>query len=305
MTQFFLITGFLGSGKTTFLKSFLPRLKGKDIQLIINEFGNTGVDGSLLSDYGTTLQEICGGSIFCSCKLDRFEEALNDCLSTNPEIILVEASGLSDPTNIRKILENYQQQGKLHYQGCVCLVDCVRFHKVLNTARVCKKQLMVADIILLNKIDLVSINEIENLKNLIKQHAPIPPIYCTKYGEINFPIEKLEVITPPSLEELAHRPDITLQKLSLEIDESMSKYELEKFLQLFAEDTARIKGYVYLRTDGFLLVDSVGAMISVKPTNIQNQTLGLTLLATEGQPMRKSLKSAIDLYPDKAKIIKL
>ena len=70
--------------------------------MIVNEFGKVGVDGELLQKMGACLDEITNGSIFCSCRLDQFEQSLMDALKNNPDVILVETSGLSDPTNIKK-----------------------------------------------------------------------------------------------------------------------------------------------------------------------------------------------------------
>ena len=103
MSRLYLITGFLGAGKTTFLKNFIRLFSGQRIQLIVNEFGKEGVDGALLSDLGAYLREISGGSVFCACRMDQFEKVLRDSAAEKPDVILVEASGLSDPTGVRRL----------------------------------------------------------------------------------------------------------------------------------------------------------------------------------------------------------
>ncbi len=297
MTDFYLVTGFLGAGKTTFLSGFLPRFKGRNLKIIINEFGNSGVDGSLLKSIDAELEEICGGSIFCSCKLDRFESAMNDCLKTNPDVIVVEASGLSDPTNIKKVLSAYEEKGQLNYKGCICLVDAVRFHKVFSTARVCKKQLAVSDVVLINKTDLVSEIHLAELEDDIKDYFPCVIIDKTVFGVTEYDFENMKSLANDSFDDTAYYADITTQKATVSIDFSMSLYQLEKFLNLFAEDTARIKGYVELEECGTVLVDCVGPMISVKTVpQLTDIEYGINVMATKGQPLRKSLKNAISLY---------
>ena len=101
MSKLYLITGFLGAGKTTFLKNFIRLFEGKRMHIIVNEYGKEGIDGQLLKELGTVLDEINNGSIFCSCRLDKFEEVLQKALSAAPDVILIEASGLSNPTNVR------------------------------------------------------------------------------------------------------------------------------------------------------------------------------------------------------------
>ena len=96
-----MITGFLGAGKTTFLRNFIDFFKYEKIRLIINEFGKEGIDGDLLSDLTAVMKEISGDSVFCACRMDQFESALKEC--NDDEIILIEASGLSDPTSVRRL----------------------------------------------------------------------------------------------------------------------------------------------------------------------------------------------------------
>lgn len=303
MTQFYLITGFLGAGKTTFLQGFLPQLNGQNVKLIINEFGNHGVDGSLLQSTNTHLQEICGGSIFCSCKLDRFEEAMNDCLATTPDVIVVEASGLSDPTNIRKVLCQYEQAGKLDYKGCICLVDAVRFHKVFATARVVKRQLAVADLVIVNKTDLVDDQQVQALQTSVQEQFPFARFEQASFGRVPIDLQALQRPCTEQYDAQADRPDITLQKMTIAIDPTMTLYQLERFLHLFAEDTARIKGYTTV-AEGLALVDCVGGMVTVNIVPDQVVSQGINLLATQGQPMRKTLKTAITHYPTMVSIIK-
>lgn len=125
MSRLYLITGFLGAGKTTFLKNFIRLFSGQRIQLIVNEFGREGVDGALLADLGACLREISGGSVFCACRLDQFEKVLGDSAGENPDAILVEASGLSDPTGVRRLFSQTDRFPHIQYRGpCVLWTRC-------------------------------------------------------------------------------------------------------------------------------------------------------------------------------------
>ena len=92
----------------------------KKVHVIVNEFGKEGIDGELLREVGAVLNEINNGSIFCSCRLDKFEEVLGEVLHTKPDIIVVEASGLSDPTNVKKILGQKDKFQNVDYMGSRC-----------------------------------------------------------------------------------------------------------------------------------------------------------------------------------------
>ena len=184
MTDFYLITGFLGAGKTTLLRALLPLFADKRVRLIINEFGKVGLDGALLSGYQADVSEIVNGSIFCVCRLDQFEAALNEAVADAPDVIFVETSGLSDPGTIRSILAVREQAGALRYRGAICLVDAPRFQKVLETARACKKQLAVADLVLINKCDRVTKDELAEVERVLAGIC-LAPRQRTSFGIIS------------------------------------------------------------------------------------------------------------------------
>ena len=150
MSRLYLITGFLGSGKSTFLKNFIRLFPGEKMQLIINEFGREGIDGMLLEELGIGMEEITGGSVFCSCRLDQFEQALTTFVEADTDVVLVEASGLSDPTGVRRLFADQSRFSGIEYAGAVCLVDAVRFPKVYAKSRACLRQVSASDIALIN-----------------------------------------------------------------------------------------------------------------------------------------------------------
>jgi len=298
MTDFYLITGFLGAGKTSLLKSLLPQFAGQKVRLIINEFGKVGLDGTLLREQGALLKEIVNGSVFCVCRLDQFESALGEAMADSPDVIFVETSGLSDPSSIRTILANYEQTGILRYCGAVCLVDAPRFRKLITTARACKKQLAVADLVLINKCDMVSEAECALVEQLLHSIC-LADSARTTYGSISR--EQLERLSPcDHAAEADHRPDLTLQKDSLRISPASTSKQVMQMLMLVAEDTYRIKGFLSV-SDGRFLVDCVGMNVRVKPYagSMENENR-LTLLAGEGMPLRKSVRSMLQQYGELA-----
>ncbi len=296
MTDFYLITGFLGAGKTTLLRAILPHFRGKRMRLIINEFGKVGMDGTLLRDYGADLAEIVNGSIFCVCKLDQFERALAEAMAGEPDVILVETSGLSDPGSIRSILAEYERAGSLRYRGAICLVDALRFPKVIDTARACKKQLAVSDVVLLNKCDLVSEEVCAAVESRIKGLC-LAPVLRTTYGAISQELlERLEPLNHAI--EIDQRPDLTLQKESIVLSNRCTSSQARRILAHLAEDTYRIKGFLDL-ADGRFLADCVGSNIQVSRYEGQlTQANQLTLLAGEGMPLRQAIRQMLAEFGD-------
>ena len=302
MSRLYLITGFLGAGKTTFLKQFVQMFKEQRMHIIVNEFGREGIDGELMREMGIALDEINNGSIFCSCRLDKFWEVLTHTLEQSPDVILVEASGLSDPTNVKKILnqkEKYPIFSQIEYMGCICLVDGRQFLKVYETASVVKKQLNVSNLVLLNKMDLVSREEADRVKQVLKEHRPDLPVFETDHGR--FQKEWFEVLSAKIPEDegtLFQTADITLRTYLLHIKEGTDLDRLSRFLNMLLQDTFRIKGFV--RTGGKeYQVSAVGNLLEISEyRRTPEKTNLLVVLSGSGMPVKKALKTAVEWYPD-------
>ena len=301
MIKLYLITGFLGAGKTTFLKNFFKYFSDKRIAIIVNEFGKVGIDGALLSTLKATVSEINNGSIFCSCKIEMFEEELRKLFDIKPDVIIVETSGLSDPTNIKKII-NGQWENSIKYMGSICLIDALNFKKVYSTARVCKKQLAVSEIAIINKCDLVKAEDIQTVKEIILSQRPNIKLFETTFGEIRS--EWIENIEKPSNidgdksiagDNSIHTMDLTLRKYLITIKESFSYYDFVKFLEMFIEDSYRIKGFVRLEQKNYL-VDCVGNIIRLEPVENTTNVGEIVILSGSNMSIKQSLDLAVSWY---------
>lgn len=299
MSKLYLITGFLGAGKTTFLKTFIRLFAGQKIQLIVNEFGKEGVDGALLSDLGAYLQEISGGSVFCSCRLDQFEKVLRESAEIDADVILVEASGLSDPTGVRRLFSQTDRFAHIEYMGGVCLIDAVRFPKLYATARTCVKQLASSDVAVVNKIDRASEEQLAQTLALVRGQRPDMPIIKTSFGQADGTLlDLLSQAQTLSDGDMPLTADLTLKQLNIHISPDISAYDLQKFIEMFLEDTFRVKGFVQT-TEGMCLVDCVGNVASVTPYAIavpEEKCGWLTVLSGAGMPVRKAVKEACKWY---------
>ena len=291
--ELLLVTGFLGAGKTTFLKRLLRFWKDRRIALIVNEFGQANIDGLLLSDLGASLREVTGGSVFCACRMDQFQAALGEAVLKNPGMILVEASGLSDPTAVKAVLAGFPE---IVYKGCVALCDAARIEKTLMTVRVCPKQLAVSDLILLNKADLVTEKETRRLSDLLASRFPRARIKRTEQAE--FDPGWLADLTAqvPLTDWMEDSRDMTLQKVLVHVKEGVPRADCEGFIRLVYEDAWRVKGLLRL-FEGSFLVDCVGPAMSIMPCEPEKAGNELVFLAGEGMPLRKSLQAARKWYP--------
>ena len=300
MRRLYLITGFLGSGKTTFLKRFIRLFPGQRIQLIVNEFGREGVDGALLSDLGAHLDEIAGGSVFCACRMDQFEKQLRQSEQLDTDVILVEASGLSDPTGVRKLFDRSGRFPWIDYQGAVCLVDAIRFPKLYATARTCVKQLAASDVAVVNKTDLTDETQLANVLALVRGQRPDMPIVQTCHGAVDAQLLKLlEHARRLPQEDMPLSADLTLRRLSIAVSPGISPQALEKFIEMFCECTFRVKGFVQT-TQGLRLVDCVGNVVSLSPCDeiqVPPERIGwLNVLSGAGMPLRAAVQEACRWY---------
>ena len=185
---FYLVTGFLGSGKTTFLKEVLAGYSsGKRIAVIQNEFAPTGVDGIELkmTGAGFRLVEINNGSVFCVCLMATFVESLQKVISEyKPEMIFLEASGLADPVNIIELLGREGLNDRVGLAHIITIVDAPNFERGRKTLPRFRHQIMIADTVLINKSDVFEGSK-ALLYDQIRSMNPFAGIIETAYCKTN------------------------------------------------------------------------------------------------------------------------
>jgi G3E family GTPase len=160
MVHSFILTGFLGVGKTTMLTNTVKQhFCEKNIAIIVNEFGDIGIDSKILKNVHSEILEISEGCICCKLA-EEFESGVIEIINKyNPDIIFVETSGASEPFPIFMSLQNLG----ISVEGVICVTDVKNFieYKENSTA---KYQLGGSNIIILNKTDLISSDELESVK---------------------------------------------------------------------------------------------------------------------------------------------
>src|SRR3989339_1529367 len=126
----YLVSGFLGSGKSSFLKNIIEKLSGlKRIGIVQNEFSSINIDSRILAQSGYfSLMEVNRGSLFCLCQLNDFIPKLADFIDKEqPEVIFIEASGLSDPLSILQMINSPYLSDRVRFSRAYTIVDCSLF----------------------------------------------------------------------------------------------------------------------------------------------------------------------------------
>jgi len=243
-----LVTGFLGSGKTTFLKNYLDEFSGsRKIGIIQNEFSEVNIDSLELQQNksGFEILEVNNGSVFCVCLLGSFVDSLAAFIDQiQPDELILEASGMSDPLSIGQILQSPKLKHKVFLDRVWCLVDAVNFRKITGLQTRVNHQIRIADTILINKIDLLE-NKDDELVQLIKKLNSFADIQSTSFARVSFESKRpMMKFLPPGEKAENGRPD--LQSQVIKSTRLITPGKLDEFLQIIQEGTIRIKGYINL-----------------------------------------------------------
>ena len=187
-----IITGFLGTGKTSaILKLIEQKPEGERWAILVNEFGEIGVDGSLFSgrtekDQRVFIKEVPGGCMCCASGLP-MQIALNLLLNqAKPDRLLIEPTGLGHPIEVLQVLSNQYYQTVLSLEKTITLVDARHFSDTRYTKHeTFNQQIRIADSIVANKSDLANAQQQQTLQQYLNEHQyNDKPLYYTEYGAL-------------------------------------------------------------------------------------------------------------------------
>ena len=212
MTKIDIISGFLGAGKTTFIKKLLKEaIAGEKVVLIENEFGEIGIDGGFLKDSGIEIREMNSGCICCSLVGD-FGRSLNEVLTKyTPDRVIIEPSGVGKLSDVMKAVCDVAGEIDVVLNGSVTVVDaqkCKMYMK--NFGEFFNNQIESAGTIVLSRTDVADADKVAQCVEMIREKNPKAAIVTT-------PIDKL---TGEQLLEIIEQPtDDMAEKLLEEVKE--------------------------------------------------------------------------------------
>ena len=272
---FRIVTGFLGSGKTTLVNRLLAGMKDKRAGLIVNDFGPVCVDSALIEGgrgpdgaSAVTVRELRNGQLFCSCLVGSFIDAVASFSGAGLDALWVEASGLAKPAALLDTLGEITARtgGEFGFRGMVCVVDASRFLALSSVLRAVEEQVVYSRFVVVNKADLVSAAELARVAAAVRSLNPGCTVLTTDHG--NLP--------PGALETSGERPAVKPKDplyagwgeggrpvaFTLDSGRPLAEDELRAFLAAIAPRSYRIKGFVKT-TSGLRFVDCVGAEVKV------------------------------------------
>ena len=259
-TPITLITGPLGSGKTTLLRHVLATQPGK-IAIVMNEFGEIAIDTKVIKGKNVRIAELGGGCVCCSL-LGEFEAAVNEIIEKiAPERIVVETTGLAEPEALVFNIQEALLQCRL--DGVVSVIDAdmlVRFPELGHTTRM---QIEGADILLLNKIDLIEPGHVEPLETKLRQINPTAAIVrterCRIDPELLFGIGSERKIAQPK-----HRHQSEFESFTFTSGKIFSRDCFENVANGLPASVVRAKGFIRF-ADGEQLFNFVAGRWELEP----------------------------------------
>ena len=180
-----LVTGFLGAGKTTLLNHVLGAGSGLKFAVIENEFGDVGMDGDLVKSDCTALFELNDGCICCSVREDLIE-VFDALIQRTDELdhVIIETTGLAEPEPVLRVFDRPAVREKFLLNGVVTVVDAAHLESSLDDVSACQEQVAYADLLLLNKTDCATSEQLNAIEKRLSSINPVAAIHRVQHSQV-------------------------------------------------------------------------------------------------------------------------
>jgi len=276
--RLFVVAGFLGSGKTSFLQSFLEYHlgRGRFVAVIQNELGKVSLDGKLTGD-AIAVTELTEGAVCCTL-LGDLRPALREVVTNyQPDLIILEMSGAANPLGFSEDMLALEEW--ITFDSVTTIVDAENFRLSLREHEIVGDQVRAADLIVINKTDLISPDKLVELKQELQKLNDHATITETRYGYVNprllydadldittdagmaRPDEHRAPATPTTADEHHHN----LSAARVDYRAALNMDDLIAKLSNVPPNIVRIKGVVQIESGGNVLVQFVGGRYEITP----------------------------------------
>ena len=250
------ITGYLGAGKTTLLNRILTQEHGKKVAVIVNEFGEIGIDNQLVVNTDEEIFEMNNGCICCTVRGDLIRIIGNLMQRRDKfEHLIIETTGLADPAPVvQTFFFDEDIQANLDLDAVVTVVDAKHVWEHWDSDEV-QEQIAFANVILINKMDLVTSEQLTELKQRIRSMNAIVKIYQTQHCQLGieqvlgvkaFDLDRALEIDPEFLSEDAHEHDESVYSVAIAepqpLDFTKLNHWITQLLETQGSNIFRMKG---------------------------------------------------------------
>jgi len=263
-----ILTGFLGSGKTTLLNRILSEEHGKKLAVIVNEIGQIGIDNQLIMNVEEEIMEMTNGCLCCTVREDLLV-ALKQLLDVKAEGkmdfdgLVIETTGLANPGPIiQTFFLDPVIQSAYKINGVVTVVDSYHIHKHFEKGLEAKEQIAFADMVLVNKLDLVGEEEEKELLTELQGINPTAKLIPTTNCEVDIPVllEIQTFKTRDTLEIYPHKEHHHLEGVKSFVLREERPLDLQKLNEWMSAVVQGLGEYLY-RYKGILSIDGVDCRI--------------------------------------------
>ncbi|MBA2395696.1 MAG: GTP-binding protein [Ktedonobacteraceae bacterium] len=304
----YILVGFLGSGKTTVLSELVSWCleRGLTPGLIVNEFGEVSIDGEAIRQEGLAMTELTNGCICCTAG-DELVPAMREMASRSDiDLILVEATGLADPADMLDELTDPLLWETVEVGGIISVLDSKRFVELSNDVEIARRQVIFADVLVMNKCDLIDEQWRGALESALPKLAPQARIFAAEGG---IPYEGIETLLShtrligqqrygqharPFIAEERQKQDHTHEKhehhdhdhhqhgaahesihtCSFALDRPVEREHFERFLEQLPATAYRAKGFVtFTGSSETFVFQYVPGFVFIRAFSLQDRSL--------------------------------
>lgn len=254
-----ILTGFLGAGKTTLLNYILKENHGYKMAVIVNEFGQVGIDNDLVEKTDENILEMNNGCVCCSVRSDLITAIRKLLEKTRFDYLLIETTGLANPAPVAQTFFNIPELQKfVRLDSVITVVDGEQYFKEASLSETVEDQVRMADFLLVNKVDLATPEQIEKVEARLKELNPHAVIIRSQNSRVDlkrvldmnaFDVDKKLEIDPAFLDEAHKHHDTDVNSLSYQTEKLVQIEKFEEFVQQLSTTD------IVLRSKGILNVD--------------------------------------------------
>lgn len=272
-----IITGFLGAGKTTFINNLLQKNSESQFALVENEFGEVTIDSKLIKGVDASqLFELKQGCICCTIT-DEYELVLQELAERFPDVehLLIETTGVADPVPvIQPFFRDEELKDLYEYKGTICVVDALNF-RTQPEKEISLKQLVIADLVLVNKSESFSIEQKEAFQNELQHINPFARIKFVEFGDANeIDLAGLQEKEKTEFDFFSFSSSHSyIQSKTLSFSHPLNKEEFLRWLSytldIYKKQIYRCKGIVCFQNEPFeYILQGVGGNFEITEGNL-------------------------------------
>jgi G3E family GTPase len=253
------LTGFLGAGKTTLLNRILTADHGRRVAVIVNEFGEVGIDHHLLISSDQEVVEMSNGCICCTVRGDLLRSLFGLLEHRDKfDTLMIETTGLADPAPVvQSFFVDERIKSEYQLNGVVTVVDAKHIFQQLSNSPEAKEQIAFADMVLLNKIDLINAEDLPELEFKLRNLNGAARICQTRNSDVDIgtvlDLRSLDIVIRAEKHDHHHSHTEDIETVAIttagDLDGLKLSHWFRELLAQFGERIMRMKGILNLRKD--------------------------------------------------------